>query len=79
MPYKQLKLWFDKELAEFWLQKSVANCLNDILKDNPDIAKAIITNWTVNPTSERKWIVNHALRNLKKKNDTWALGIISSF
>lgn len=62
-----------------YVQKSVANCLNDMLKDNPEIAKTVIESWSVDPTNERKWIINHSLRNLKKKNDVWALGIISSF
>lgn len=61
-----------------YVQKSVANCLNDILKDNPKVAKQIVQKWTANPTKERAWIINHALRNLKKKNDEWALKIISS-
>lgn len=61
-----------------YVQKSVANCVNDILKDNPEVAKKTIVDWTKDPTKERAWIINHALRNLRKKNDTWALKIISS-
>lgn len=61
-----------------YVQKSVANCLNDILKDNPEIAKNMIKKWSENPTEERVWIIKHALRNLRKKNDDWAMKIISS-
>lgn len=61
-----------------FVQKSVANCLNDILKDNPDVAKELVGSWTIDPSKQRKWIINHALRNLKKKNDAWALKITSS-
>jgi len=61
-----------------YVQKSVANCINDILKDNPDTAKIIIEKWALNPTSQRTWIIKHALRNLKKKNDNWALGLIKN-
>lgn len=60
-----------------YVQKSVANCLNDILKDNPQIAKTIIEKWTDDSSKQRTWIIKHALRNLKKKNDEWALKIIS--
>jgi 3-methyladenine DNA glycosylase AlkC len=61
-----------------YVQKSVANCLNDILKDNPGVAKELILKWAKEPTKERIWIINHALRNLRKNNDEWALKIISS-
>ncbi len=62
-----------------YVQKSVANCLNDILKDNPEIAKNVIKKWSENPTKERVWIIKHALRNLRKKNDKWALSLINNF
>ena len=59
-----------------YVQKSVANCINDILKDNPEIGRNLIEKWNVNPTKERKWIIKHALRNLIKAQDQWALKII---
>ncbi len=62
-----------------YVQKSVANCLNDILKDNPEIAKKIIRKWSTDATKERIWIIKHALRNLRKKNDEWALSLINNF
>lgn len=61
-----------------YVQKSVANCLNDVLKDNPDIAKSIIRGWSKNPTKERKWIIKHALRNLLKKGDEWATNLVKN-
>tara|TARA_R100000697_G_scaffold119131_1_gene142660 strand:- start:5755 stop:6009 length:255 start_codon:yes stop_codon:yes gene_type:complete len=61
-----------------YVQKSVANCLNDILKDNPKIAKRIIEKWITDATIERIWIIKHALRNLRKQNDEWAMKIISA-
>ncbi|MEP1151615.1 MAG: DNA alkylation repair protein [Balneola sp.] len=60
-----------------FVQKSVANCLNDILKDNFDIAQKVISKWSTQPTNERKWVIKHALRNLKKQEDQWALKVIS--
>ncbi|UII79420.1 DNA alkylation repair protein [Flagellimonas sp. CMM7] len=59
-----------------YVQTSVANCINDILKDNPEIAKGLVESWTPNPTKERKWIIKHALRNLIKTKDKWALGVV---
>lgn len=60
-----------------YVQKSVANCLNDILKDNLEIGKTIIEKWNTKSASiERKWIIKHALRNLKKAKDPWALSIL---
>ena len=56
-----------------YVQKSVANCINDVLKDNPDIAKSWIESWMDNPGKNRKWIIKHAIRNLLKVNDKWAI------
>lgn len=62
-----------------YVQKSVANCLNDILKDNFNLGKALIERWiqTDSISKERKWIIKHALRNLLKKGDDWAAQIIT--
>ncbi len=60
-----------------YVQKSVANCVNDILKDNPEVAKSLVDGWVINATQPRKWIIKHALRNLIKKQDPWALRVVS--
>lgn len=61
-----------------YVQTSVANCINDIMKDNPDIAKQLITSWLVDGISKpRKWIIQHGLRNRIKQKDPWAGDIIS--
>ena len=65
-----------KDDTSKYVQKSVANCLNDILKDNPSIAKEVIQKWNADATKERKWIIKHALRNLLKHNDEWAQAIV---
>ena len=59
-----------------YVQTSVANCMNDIIKDNPDIAKDLIEDW-IDPTmsDHRRWIIRHALRKLRKDQDPWALDI----
>lgn len=58
-------LKYDKEK---FVQKSVGNNLNDLMKENPDAAKEIITEWeNDNPSNETLWIIKHGLRSLRKK------------
>ena len=60
-----------------YVQTSVANCINDILKDNPEVGKALVEAWnTENAGKERRWIIRHALRNLLKKEDSWAVKVV---
>lgn len=67
-----------KDDTSKYVQKSVANCLNDILKDNLKIGKAIIEEWNEKDIGkERKWIIKHALRNLLKAEDSWAKKMIA--
>jgi 3-methyladenine DNA glycosylase AlkC len=59
-----------------FVQKSVANNLNDILKDNYQIGMGIIKTWTKDAAPERKWIIKHALRNQRKQGNQEAIDII---
>lgn len=60
-----------------YVQKSVGNCLNDILKDNYLIGQEVIERWNSEDCgSARKWIIKHALRNLLKQNNAWAKEMI---
>tara|TARA_R110000868_G_scaffold259361_6_gene517364 strand:+ start:11683 stop:12459 length:777 start_codon:yes stop_codon:yes gene_type:complete len=65
-----------KDDTSKYVQKSVANCINDILKDNPETGKKLINGWATKPSKECEWIIKHALRNLIKKSDLWALKIM---
>jgi len=59
-----------------YVQKSVANCLNDILKDNFKIGSALVEEWSAgNPGKELKWVLKHAIRNFTKQENKWALMI----
>lgn len=60
-----------------FVQKSVANHLNDILKDNYDDALATLQRWAQGATKERKWIIKHALRKELKKDNPEARVLIS--
>ena len=62
-----------KEDKSMFVKKSVANNLNDILKDNYDIAIEILTEWSRTNNPDTKWIIKHALRNELKKGNPRAL------
>ena len=59
------------DTAEF-VQKSVANNLNDISKDNPDLALDTAVRW-FGYSDNTNWIVKHGLRTLLKQGNTRAL------
>ncbi len=62
-----------KDDKELYVRRSVANNLNDIGKDNPDILSTVAKNWLANPTKEREWLVKHALRSAVKRGESGAL------
>jgi len=58
-----------KNDPEKFVQKSVGNNLNDLMKECPEKANEIITAWQQDkPTKEALWIINHGLRSKRKKN-----------
>lgn len=59
-----------------FVQKSVANNLNDILKDNYHVGIEVLKIWSKDAQPNRKWIIAHALRNELKKGNAAALKII---
>ncbi len=63
------KLKNDK--SEF-VRKSVANNLNDISKDHPDVVLDVAERWYGN-SKETDWIVKHGLRTLLKQGNTRAM------
>jgi len=65
-----------KEDDSPFVKKSVANNINDILKDNYNIGIKLLENWskTINP--DTKWIIKHALRNEIKKENPDAIQLI---
>ncbi|KOS62960.1 DNA alkylation repair protein [Lysinibacillus agricola] len=51
-----------------YVQKSVANNLNDISKDNPELVKKLARDWYgENPNTD--WIIKHGCRSLLRKSD----------
>ena len=55
-----------KDDSSKFVQKSVANNINDYLKDNPKAALALLKQWKLRATPQRKWIIKHALRNSRR-------------
>lgn len=64
-----------KDDGELYVRRSVANNLNDIAKDHPEIATSSIRGWLTEPRPHRQWIAKHALRTLIKKGDGPALSL----
>ncbi len=60
-----------------FVQKSVANCINDILKDNYEIGWRLLESWSKNPIVETKWIIKHALRKELKKGNPEAASLVN--
>ncbi|MBK8294224.1 MAG: DNA alkylation repair protein [Solirubrobacterales bacterium] len=60
-----------------YVRKSVANHLNDITKDHPDLAIGTAQRWLDEggEAERRAWIVNHGMRSLIKKGDPAALAL----
>jgi len=50
--------------------------MNDILKDNYDMAMPVLRRWAALGNEHTNWIIRHALRNRWKQNDREAVKII---
>jgi 3-methyladenine DNA glycosylase AlkC len=59
-----------------YVRRSVANNLNDIAKDNPDVTLAVATRWA-GSHPDTDWIIKHACRSLLKKAHPQALKLFS--
>ena len=58
------------------MRKSVANNLNDISKDNPDVVLELLRGWQPDATDQVRWITGHALRTLVKQGHPGALDLL---
>lgn len=58
-----------------YVRKSVANNINDISKDNPELALDVSEKWFGN-SKNTDWIVKHGLRTLLKKGNERALKLL---
>lgn len=60
-----------------FVQKSVANNVNDYLKLNEKQAIYLLDSWSNIKSKNTFWIIKHALRNYRKNNVQFALDIIN--
>jgi 3-methyladenine DNA glycosylase AlkC len=65
-----------KDDPELYVRRSVANNLNDIGKDHPDVLVDTCERWSKGASPERLWIIRHALRSAVKRGDTRALSVL---
>ena len=56
-----------KDDPEEYVRRSVANSLNDIAKDHPDLVADIAADWLKDASKDRKRLVKHACRTLIKQ------------
>ncbi|MGA9521684.1 MAG: DNA alkylation repair protein [Myxococcaceae bacterium] len=64
--------------AEEFVRRSVANNLNDIGKDHPDLLVETCARWLEHASPDKKRLVRHALRSLVKKCHPGALALMGA-
>ncbi len=65
-----------KDDPELYVRRSVANNLNDISKDHPDVVTTILKRWNKKGSKEMTRMTKHALRTLLKSGDREALNLL---
>ena len=65
-----------KDDDEEYVRRSVANNLNDIAKDHPDIVAGIAQAWLKNADKNRQRLIKHACRTLVKQGHKGALAAL---
>jgi len=65
-----------KDDPELYVRRSVANNLNDIGKDHPELLVATCERWSRGASPERQWILRHALRSAVKRGEPRALALL---
>lgn len=56
-----------------FVQKSVANCLNDLAKFHPEWLIRTMNRWSKGASKDRKWVIRNALRSLIKSGNDQAI------
>jgi 3-methyladenine DNA glycosylase AlkC len=59
-----------------YVRRSVANHLNDLSRQHPEIVVETARDWLANPDENTPRLVSHALRTLVKRGDTNALALL---
>lgn len=58
------------------VRRSVANHLNDVAKDHPDLVVATVARWAAENPPADEWMIRHAVRTLVKRGHKGALGLL---
>ena len=66
-----------KQDESLFVKKSVANNINDILKDNYDIGIKLLRKWSGSQNTNTRWIIKHSLRNQLKIGNTEASDLLN--
>lgn len=69
-------LEFLKDDPDPAVRRSVANHLNDIGKDHPELLVAVARRWSAGASPERRALLRHALRSAVKRGEAAALAIV---
>ena len=64
-----------KDDPSLYVRRSVANNLNDIGKDHPDLLACTMARWSENASPERQRLIRHALRSALKRAEPQALAV----
>jgi len=65
-----------KDDEEEYVRRSVANNLNDIAKDHPELVVDVCRSWWTDGNRDRRRLIRHGLRTLVKQGDAGALGVL---
>ena len=65
-----------KEDESLYVRRSVANNLNDIAKDHPDLVVSVLKKWKKIDNARTQWLIKHAARTLLKQGHTEALALL---
>ncbi len=65
-----------KDDPEEYVRRSVANNLNDIAKDHPDLVVEVARRWWTDGDTDRRRLVRHGLRTLVKQGHPGALDVL---
>ena len=65
-----------KDDPSLYVRRSVANNLNDIGKDHPELLFKTAARWAKNASENRQWIIRHALRSAVKRGEQGALQVL---
>lgn len=65
-----------KDDPDDYVRRSVANNLNDISKDHPDVVIEVARRWWSDGDHDRRRLVRHGLRTLVKRGNPGALDVL---